>query len=564
MFSKEVINNVKAYTKKFYEEDRLNESIDAFQKLIWIDNATDIVNFTSKYSEKIVNLFYPIPNFAAWEDKEGCKIEEFLKKLLILTDHNEWVTKTRWELNDLYNYFGFFRNINNVSNEIILKARIEDRNNESGFRITAADPNKYKECPGYIGHYIRAYQYRNSISHGSVISDIYEKMDNIISLIIVYLDMSYKYKDKISDIYAMQSMKKAADGRSICNQIINTNMERKRPDKYVELLWTETEPNLQRSNMELNNKKTILEVYHEENRRLTKLIGEPGIGKSETLNYLQYCLAKAYLSDTNKEIPILLNLIEFTEEDTIVDKAADILNVAKSDMENFMTQGKIALFLDAFNEVQDDELRRKLALEIRSLIENYTRVRFVFTDRTERNSPPYANEAKCFYLCPLTKEDIILFFKKNCSDISIQSEILRRLDDPTGLGWLVKKSTPFILVNIRDMAVDYDTYPSEEEFFEKYIDSLFKREEDNKCDYNIPLLKRCLQDVACEHGGDTLTRRAIEKIFTGDNYSRMDENRARKLVQLAVEDMKILEKKDDNQYGFTRDEYFNYFLLLDF
>ena len=224
MFTKEVINNIKAYTKKFYEEDRLGESIDAFQKLIWIDKATDIVNFTSKYSEKIVNLFYPIPNFAAWEDKEGCKIEEFLKKILILTDHDEWVKKTRWELNDLYNYFGFFHLINDVSNETILKARTDDHNIGSGFRITEADPNKYKECPGYIGHYIRAYQYRNSISHGNVLSDIYEKMDNIISLIIIYLDMSYKYKDKIFEIYALQSMKKAADGRNICNQIINANL----------------------------------------------------------------------------------------------------------------------------------------------------------------------------------------------------------------------------------------------------------------------------------------------------------------------------------------------------
>ncbi|WP_221392056.1 NACHT domain-containing NTPase [Dyadobacter sp. NIV53] len=169
------------------------------------------------------------------------------------------------------------------------------------------------------------------------------------------------------------------------------------------------------------------------------VLGEPGMGKSTTMQYMAYNDAKDLLSTNSNNItriPIYLELKLFSKSETIIEVASHKVGIEEERLLDYFTKGKITLFLDGLNEVFI-EIRKSIRIEIQKLIAKYPKLAIIVTTRPLA----YANEFKetpVFVLQRMEDEQVKEFLLKNCSHVPTRALIFNEVTANIRLGKIVR------------------------------------------------------------------------------------------------------------------------------
>jgi hypothetical protein len=219
--------------------------------------------------------------------------------------------------------------------------------------------------------------------------------------------------------------------------------------------------------------------------------GDAGMGKSTTLEYLAYSDAEEKLRVSHNKLPIYVPLGLLTDKN--VSLKASIFNkigVDNSTGERMLKEGKINLFLDAINEIPRDDNNQLKTLrqrEIQNLLSDYKNTFIIISNRPQDEN--IFSGVPVFQLQKMDREQIELFLKKNTEGkTQIAKLILDEIEKDNRLEKIVK--TPLMLSRLIEIVKAKGEIPkSEGEIIEKFIFSLYQREQEEKKDANFDTKK---------------------------------------------------------------------------
>jgi formylglycine-generating enzyme required for sulfatase activity len=98
------------------------------------------------------------------------------------------------------------------------------------------------------------------------------------------------------------------------------------------------------------------------------LLGEPGSGKTTTLQQLTIDLAQAAKDDASQPLPVFVPLRSYLGEQAFADFVRAQLGPLQSQFEHLLRQGRLVLLFDALNEMQRSGNGRDLVDEVRAFL----------------------------------------------------------------------------------------------------------------------------------------------------------------------------------------------------
>ena len=529
-----IIHNVSGY----YRQAELEVSLQAFDQFLEMDN-------------ELPSIYGVIEDMAQASDMEKVNflknftnIERFTKMLFRLINPERMKEppkplipndkSTTWTLGNMYK----------EAFSIV----------DFSFNLTEAGKKleQYNTSPNYLYHYLWIYKFRNDDIHDILALPLDVVQTAIRSILIVELDLCYRYRKVIADKYKAMKRKELFPGKEFTAKIQNDYREfEKNGFGYVDIHWISSED---KDKIDCSVEK----LATMKDWTVIKILGEAGSGKSTALKRIEYILAGRYQKNSNTVLPIYIELYTLTDGDQILlDKIAGTMNIESTLAEEFLANGEICLLLDGFNEILDTPIKKKVAKELDAFSRNYPQTRIFLTDRAISSaSIPTLNVAKRMHLRPITMEDRKNYFEKNCNDSACLELILKKMNEQPEYFELM--NTPLKLKQLSEVAKYRMEIPND--ITDEYIKYLMDREENEKKDENIEYLPTFLQALAImdeEEIPMLMANAQMAKCKTVLGFSIPDTNQC---LKLAI-DMGILACEENNMVRFASTEYRDYFLM---
>jgi energy-coupling factor transporter ATP-binding protein EcfA2 len=540
MFDQYVREAIELEVKDIFKNYNINEMIDLYIK--------SLVIITPVETGIKINLIESIEGFYNQDGNirkyHTCiiNIEPYLKKLLFLVMPNKYNEISRNSKLGLYH----------TMQTIGLLKKLPDNIN-----LVYAKPEKYY---GTVEEYIiHSYQIRNDISHSSTNWSFSEMTYSVKAIIITSLYAAWINRDMI-DQANMQYLDSKIYGfdEYIYNILNGYNEEMKKGFKYVPLLWEKT--NDIDVSTETNIKIDDLLDYKKNKENHLMLVGEAGCGKTTSVDYLEYCDAKRYKNGESNFIPLKITLIN---EDNIYASVEDMicrkLNIPFEYCQKLLIDNRIHLYLDGINEVLIDiDAKKTLAINIEKFLKKYNKLFVVITDRTF--TVIKINISTIYHLKKMTIDDIRRYAETKVNDPEIIGKVILTVMKSE---FANMRFTPIFINNLLTMFAQKEDVPEDNsEFIDKYINSLFKREYNEKKDYNaapgrLDLLLTIFSTIEFSQVGVHYTKvlRSFGEI--ADTYGLNINTES--CINLAIQ-IGILKRQGDF-IDFALDEYKTYFLL---
>ena len=482
---------------------------------------------------------------SSWDIISGCRIEGMLRKIENLKGH----TTEDAMLQAYYTRIGFYRMLDDPQvkaarvNDTINASNADNIRGKEGFHLAEANAEAYKECPYFIYDYIVVYQLRNRIkAHDNPETfDFIEKMERIKSLFIVYMDQCIKNYDLICDYYEKEFIENNIDYVTFAQRYMpNSDELNEFLSKFLQLNWKDDE----NQTFEYDYTKSI------------KFIGEAGTGKTTQMRRMYIELLKDIISGKTKKLPVWIELKNIVEETASIE---GILNLTLKEYEHqydlLFKNSVLVLFLDGYNEILEENIKRKIAHEIDNVHKSFPETLIVMTDRSKKSNPPCLQRNVLSYtINSLTREEIKEYIRLQCDDECCK-KIFDYMDNEEWLDNI--NMIPTKINNTIYMFKDNIKPHSEDEFYDAYLKYILDREADEKKETRIEDLKFCLGELtsAMNSPRDDKTRHEIIKLWAPlfNNNSHI----AQELFQLAIE-LPILKpsNNNDNSYMFVHPQYF--------
>jgi hypothetical protein len=388
------------------------------------------------------------------------RVEVFLKKVLLLVNRTQYEALER-EAKGFASYM-YHTNIN-----------------PNNIDFDQATFDSTRNLPNYGCHLFRVYQLRNIESHESKNWPQKELYENIESVLIIYLFTIYKnisnLRSKIlSEPDFSNYLKRVIDEFESWQQrfVHITGVEK---FEEIEIYAVESEewsknPSNLRSGKIDDLRKTIPE-------KSMVVLGDPGMGKSTTLQYIAQKDAKHYLNNPNSndaKIPLYIELKLFSLTDNIIAVSSKKLGISEEKLKEYILKGKISLFLDGLNEVLIDN-RKGLRTEIQNLIQEYPQLSIVVTSRPLA----YYNEfgsSPAFVLQRMENHQVDEFLNKNCNHSLTRDIIKREILANSRFGKIVR--VPLLLKMLINVVYTHkgEIPRNKTQIIKKFIHGLYDRE----------------------------------------------------------------------------------------
>jgi hypothetical protein len=272
---------------------------------------------------------------------------------------------------------------------------------------------------------------------------------------------------------------------------------RKQEKKFVSLSLKELKNN------KASDKSSFIEdIFGSENSRM-RILGQGGSGKTTTIEYLVFHDALKWKQDPrHSKIPIIIPLANLKSHVSILDFIANKINVEKPYIVELLETDSLILYFDGLNEIIENiESKKNKLQEISLLLENYPKLKIIITDRFEFDS--YQSNMfnlPTYLIQKLDYNQINEFVEKYCNySKELTEHVLRVLKSKTDIQELLLR--PLVLTRaIEIIKSDNDLPEMEGQIIEKFIDSLLRREKDEKKDplLNISSFKLLLSYAANE------------------------------------------------------------------
>lgn len=271
------------------------------------------------------------------------------------------------------------------------------------------------------------------------------------------------------------------------NKIIEDKNGTEISEVYTELSAKDILPVTLKFRDEENDKTQEFEIFElvEKEEKLI-ISGESGSGKTTTLRWLNYILAKSYLEGKYENIPLYIELNSYIGEERFIKKSFDTYIAMKAEERGItkdtlktMLKGKAIILLDGFDLLSptDDFYPYD---KISNFITNYNKCRFVISSR-----PGFFESIKGSFrvseLEKLTDEKVELFINRYVSDKELANTLKDKILTNQQLNSIL--SNPMMLYIAIKVAMGRknksgDLLPSNRsELYEAFVSTLFSHQE---------------------------------------------------------------------------------------
>lgn len=313
--------------------------------------------------------------------------------------------------------------------------------------------------------------------HGFETYSMREVQNSMIDLLGAYLYPCLKYRKYIEKYFSRQEQNDRASIEDAVNIIISECD--KRAFNYVPLKWIETKSREERV---INGKDDVGKTFKNQNRVL--FIGTAGTGKTTAMMELAYIDAIKYRNQESLVIPVVIKMIEHRNESKIEALLAEELKTDESNVLDFLSSGKLHIYIDGINELIDEKLQSNVVNNVKRIASRYKNTFILITDRDDCLHLGGDFEENKYFIKPLIdKESIVDYVNKSLKDkADIREEVSSKIADFVDQKCIPNfHYTPALINRLIVIAKEGGKMPENEiEFAGCYIDSIIKREANEK------------------------------------------------------------------------------------
>ncbi len=327
---------------------------------------------------------------------------------------------------------------------------------------------------------------------------------------------------------------------------------------------------------------TVNDIRQHITERQMVVIGNAGMGKTTTLQYLANIDAQKLLNDMSllsklHPLPIYVELRNFKPKQTLLDKVVcevqtglDILDFEKDNVaslrhfvERLLKAGKVTLFLDGLNEIPKDLRDEKIA-EIQHFVNrDYSDVFYLLTSRKEQYRK-VLTDIPAFDLQPMDLEQINLFLHRNTTQDVVRNTILDKVKTNPYLAQFV--NIPFnLLMLIRVVEEKGDVPQSYPELLSVFIGHLYSLQRQKESHFNEEAVDLLLAHLAHETKEKYEANPELPKMFILNIFKQVKQDYGFELDLLdalqTVVSLNIL-RLDSKKYTFVHQLFLEYFAAM--
>ena len=552
-------NDIKSEVKEILQTEpnfKIDEVLDLFVKVLlfpvnepYLEGvATRIPNSLQKILLENIpridkNNYFP--NIAS--------IEFYLRKVLYLVDYQSYsqVVNSKDGLGTIIPFLGL--NPNNVN-----------------FNCTTLQSHQKSN---FAEHLIKSYQLRNLESHNCKDWANAKLYDELRSVLVVYLFATQRHFRKLKLIVEPNDLTEYLQKQTQIFKIwqsrfihIEGKEEFTEIDMYARELFEETEDEDEDDFEEIKTAREgkIDELRKKITEKQIVILGEVGMGKSTTLQYLHYKDSQKAMQDKDALIPFYFELKNLTDKDDILQKIIDRLGVDKDFTLEMLKNGRLSICFDGLNEIEKN-IKVKVFTQIKNLLSDFPNNFYLITSRPQAYNREFDDliqnrKIPVFVLQKMQDNQISEFLDKNGKNVKTQ--IQNEITANDRLKKIIQ--TPLMLTMLIAVVQKEGKIPSEKgKIIRAFIFSLYEREQKQIIDFD----KDTFHILLCHLGYETRDLSGSNSGLDRDEYILpILEDRKMKLG-LTVNLLDFLRKatdlhilvNDDNQYSFSHERYQEYY-----
>lgn len=414
------------------EPIKIDDIIDCFINTVLYsleDASAKLDGIETRFFTSIIDLFGPDKEKRNSAFAEFVKFEPYFRKLLYLTNKSALSTIEAGKKG---------------LSPLIKQLKLNPENKD----IFSKTPESLYGENHYIEHLCRAYHLRNKESHHCEDFNMVELAHNIQSVLVVYLYstiVNYKQLIKRIDIIGLNSY--LEDEIDLFKQLQKTHIDINGVETFKEIdLFANEIIDIDESlENQLPRRGTIDSLRNVIPEKQMIILGEVGMGKSTTIQYLHYRDAEACLADNSKAIPVYIELKNLIRDINLLDKIITKLGFKQELTIEFLKKGRFIIFLDGLNEIGKD-IKTDIFKQIDSLTTDYPLNKIILTSRPLSYQREFDNltikrQIPVFLLQTMQDSQIEEFLDKNGKDV--KELILKEINGNPKLKEMIV--TPLIL-----------------------------------------------------------------------------------------------------------------------
>lgn len=432
--------------------------------------------------------------------------------------------------------------------EALKKLGILDNIDYDLLRKNYTKQQEYSKFSEELKTYANVYYLRNQVSHADRDLSVTQKWQYVKDILMIYLDIAGRFRKELEEELNRIDLSAKTKAKEYMDTIIKKYEER--PSfEYITLEGKE------QKNREASSKTSLINLISKKSNCRVKLLGNAGMGKTTTMEYLAYQDAKNF----NGRVPVFVELKDINnEQDTIIKIVAnkEHLDCSEETVEKLLSNGYINLYLDGINEIQsDNNKKRQIVSQINLLFTTYPKIKVILTDR-ESNNITVTDNVDIYIIEKLSDTKIEEFIRKNSNTKDLENKVNALVFDTTpdskNLKELVR--VPFRLYKLIEIVNMGMTIPKNIEEFDKYFtDAIIEREVRQKATPEARNISYFLKEII-KLNFDVYERDdLIEIISDAINKRNLSNENSDKIVDLIVQ-LGIMEEVSFNNYRFINAE----------
>lgn len=552
MLKKNFKNYIEEAVRDKYQKIDKSQSnvITLREKINNFDRFLDVYIKDETYGNYIEKFYLELEKMVCDEEKmsfkQGVIIDEFLK--ILASSRNISLDST----NNLEN----LRTLNIITNDEMLEDIKLYFNDKTSLEKYLENKGRIDLIPivdsCYISSNINNLDYININMYWDYISNLF----------IAYLELANKLKDNIMQQYILLNL----NIREYIHNIIE-NYENKINFKYIpsSVVKLTSYDFLDEFDDENGITLPFTKVNDSGKYKKIKLIGYAGVGKTTTLEYIEYQDALNY--DKTNIIPVIISLITVNEITSIEALICRKLNIDEENEEvikYLIRKNKINLYLDGINEISIlDGNKRK---EFLNLLEDFINkkenkdLKVIVTDR-DNDKVSVLNSSNTFLIQGMNDSDINEFIEGN----SMPDKVLKIKEEINKNEEILDAIThPIMLKNIITIIECENKLPQNiEDLVSVYLDSIIKRELEEKKDeyanYINDFLRYLVKNIVTTK--DVLANPSISHFeiipifYEIADSKKIEDFDASRFLDLLIK-MGILKEVEFQKYAFSDERFF--------
>jgi predicted NACHT family NTPase len=547
-------------TKEILEKEQkfnIQEVIDLFFNVLKFPvNADELTGISIRIPNALQKIF--IESISRIDKNsffpDVASIEPFLRKILYLIDKESYseIVEKKEGLNSLINHLGLnSKNINLNWTSLYSNQRIN-----------------------FGEQLLKAYQLRNIESHNCKEWNnvrLYDELRNVLAIYLYSVHLHFNSLKLIiepNDLteYLLKQLQlfKVWQSRFVH---LEGKEEFSEVELYAKEIFDQTEEEENDEDFEdikIAREGRIDDLRKKVIEKQMVILGEVGMGKSTTLQYLFFKDAQYALQNKNAQIPIYFELKNLTEKDDLLLKIIEKIGKDKDFALKMIKEGRLNIFLDGLNEIEKN-IKSKIFVQIKNLLSEFSKNFYIITSRPQGYNREFDEllqnrKVPVFVLQKMQDNQISEFLDKNGKNVKayIQTEI--------NANERLKKivQTPLMLIMLIAVVQKLGKIPNEKgKIIRAFIFSLYEREQKQIIDFD----KDVFHLLLCYLGYHTRDLTGSNSGLDRDEYILPMLEERRLQLGTPVNLLDFLRKaadlnvlvKEGNQYSFTHELYQEYY-----